>query len=249
MKIRERRAVAEKLVNHINYTLAKIADYKRDTHGNSHCEYMLWSTGMKITFMILVVIGIMFIVGSMVTGAYEPSLLPIIASLTGSAILYWSPASRKCHLVRWNTKKTITRLNGDAQRFDKELRRLSEERQAENNKRFFAHNYNRYAERKSEIQDEVATYRPQFEALYGIIRTELGGEIYPTYETYEDGQKFESDIEVRIDLPVTDHAGLNTRIYEFTKHDLEELVIKIINLRPVMRERRQLLEEVDILTI
>lgn len=248
MKIRERRAAAERLVNHINYTLTKIADYKRDTHGNSYRVYELWPTITKTIFITAITVAIILLLGVKITGDIMLSLPFAISLLVASAVMYWSPVYRKCHLIRWNTKKTITRLNGDAQRFDKELIRLSEERQAENNKRFFAHNYNRYAERKSEIQDEVATYRPQFEALYGIIRTELGGEIYPTYETYEDGQKFESDIEVRIDLPVTDHAGLNTQIYEFTKHDLEELVIKIIKLRPVMRERRRLLEEVGIPT-
>lgn len=248
MKIRERRAAAEKLVNHINDTLAEIANYRHDTHGNSYCVYELWPTITKTIFITAIAVAIILLLRVKITGDIILSLPFAISLLVASAVMYWSPVYCKRHLIRWNTEKTITRLNRDARRFDKELRRLSEERQAENDKRFFAHNYNSYAERKSEIQDEVATYRPQFEALYGIIRTELGGEIYPTYKTYEDGQKFESDIEVRIDLPVVDHAGLNSQIYEFTKYDLEELVIKIINLRPVIRERRQLLKDVGILT-
>lgn len=247
-KIRERRATVENLVLRINNTLESIAYCKRDTHGNSYYTYMLWPDEIKIVFILVVAVVIALMLGAVVAGKLTSSLLLVLILLAVIAVLYRFPFYRKRHLVHWNTEKTIARLREDAQRLEDELERLRRERWAETEKQFFVHNYNRYVKRKNEIQDEVAIYKPQFEALYDVIRTELGGEIYPLLVTYEDGREFESDIETRVVLPVVDNVGLNIQNYEFTKHDLDELVIKIIKLRPVIRERKQLLKEVGIPT-
>lgn len=248
MKIRERREAAEQLVNDINNTIRDINYYKSDTHGNSYYLYALWPTGTKITFIIGVTVATMLLLGVKITGAIIPSLPLAIVLLFASMILYWSPGYRKYRLIHWNTKKAIRWLREDAARFEERLKHLRIESDAMSKKQLYVNNYGRYAKRRSEVQDEVAIYKLQFEALYDIVRTELGGEVQPAIERDGNGREFESEIGVNITLPLIDCADHKTKYYEFTKHDFDELVIKIIELRPVIRERKQSLKEVGIPT-
>lgn len=248
MKIKERRKTAERLVCDINCTIRDINYYKSDTHGNSYYLYALWPTGTKITFVIAVTVATMLLLGVKITGAIIPSLPLAIILLLASMILYWSPGYRKYRLIHWNTKKAIRWLREDAARFEERLKHLRIESEAMSEKQSYIRNYERYTERKAAIQNEIPICRPQIEALYGIIQDELGGEVQPAIERDENGQEFKSEIGVNIALPLIDCADHKTKYYEFTKYDLDELVIKIIKLRPVIRERKQLLKEVGIPT-
>lgn len=209
--------------------------------------YTRWSMVHKTVFLISAIIAIVVAVAllhdfPLRAGLVSGSFLTIC--IVSCFPLLFSKDRKDTVLIRWNSKKTLAKLNNQRDLIAKGIqentqRAREQEYQSYEQKRWKAE-YKKYLKEKTEYEAEAKIYRPRFEALYDIIRVELDGKVEGIKVHDENMNVFMSELEINISLPDTTSCKLSSRQYRFSKEDYQLLLKQVVSLRSFFKECRDL---------